>query len=93
MSEGEECSVPADEVTNDVINESVEIRRRSKCRNVLSFLSVEPIVFRICLGFGIQMVISQVIKHPPASKAGREVANLTERKNPHMVSKNIVRLG
>ena len=30
--------------------------------------------------------------YPPASKASREVANLTERKNPHtpyMVSKNI----
>ena len=67
MSEGEECSVPADEVTNDVINESVEIRRRSKCRNVLSFLSVEPIVFTICLGFGIQMVISQVIYVTPLS--------------------------
>ena len=61
MSEGEECSVPADDVTN----ESVEIRRRSKCRNVLSFLSVEPIVFTICLGFGIQMVISQVIYVTP----------------------------
>ena len=47
------------EVSSDDQSSTFEVRR-SKCRNVFSFLTVEPIVALVSLAFGIQYVIGQV---------------------------------
>jgi len=51
-------------VESDVDEESEtltdDVEQPSKCRNLFSFLTVEPVVSLVSLAFGIQYVIGQV---------------------------------
>ena len=83
------------------------LKREKDCKAACARFWAVAVFSGIDLSFDTPTIISTIMStqkadrikiinwakfYPPASEASREVANFVERKNPHMVSKNLSRI-